>query len=176
MKSNKILAGVAVLAVIGTGVFMYVKNKSKIVLNQFEKIKTGISALKNFDAKFNDFKPYATFNLDLKFTNPTDQDFKANGIIVKVKRILMYDKQNRLLGTATPNVTGISIAKFSSTTLRNIPVRLEITASVLNIIQIINDWKVNPSDFTFETVIDVLGIEYKTTTSIEANAFDFKTF
>lgn len=174
--SNKILAILGTVAVVGTGIYFYAKTKSKQLINQFDKIKTGISALRNFDAKFNDFKPYATFNLDLKFTNPTDQDFRANGIVVKLKRILMYDKQNRLLGTATPNVTGISIAKNSSTTLKNIPVRLEITASVLNIIQIIQDWKVNPTDFTFETVIDVLGIEYKTTTNIEANAFDFKTY
>ena len=174
--SNKILAILGTVAVVGTGIYFYAKTKSKQLINQFDKIKTGISALRNFDAKFNDFKPYATFNLDLKFTNPTDQDFRANGIVVKLKRILMYDKQNRLLGTATPNVTGISIAKNSSTTLKNIPVRLEITASVLNIIQIIQDWKVNPTDFTFETVIDVLGIEYKTTANIEANAFDFKTF
>lgn len=174
--SNKILAILGTVAVVGTGIYFYAKTKSKQLINQFDKIKTGISALRNFDAKFNDFKPYATFNLDLKFTNPTDQDFRANGIVVKLKRILMYDKQNRLLGTATPNVTGISIAKNSSTTLKNIPVRLEITASVLNIIQIIKDWKVNPTDFTFETVIDVLGIEYKTTTNIEANAFDFKTY
>lgn len=174
--SNKILAILGTVAVVGTGIYFYAKTKSKQLINQFDKIKTGISALRNFDAKFNDFKPYATFNLDLKFTNPTDQDFRANGIVVKLKRILMYDKQNRLLGTATPNVTGISIAKNSSTTLKNIPVRLEITASVLNIIQIIQDWKVNPTDFTFETVIDVLGIEYKTTTNVEANAFDFKTY
>ena len=174
--SNKILAILGTVAVVGTGIYFYAKTKSKQLINQFDKIKTGISALRNFDAKWNDFKPYATFNLDLKFTNPTDQDFRANGIVVKLKRILMYDKQNRLLGTAIPNVTGISIAKNSSTTLKNIPVRLEITASVLNIIQIIQDWKVNPTDFTFETVIDVLGIEYKTTTNIEANAFDFKTF
>ncbi len=174
--SNKILAILGTVAVVGTGIYFYAKTKSKQLVNQFDKIQTRISTLRNFDAKFNDFKPYATFNLDLKFTNPTDQDFRANGIVVKLKRILMYDKQNRLLGTATPNVTGISIAKNSSTTLKNISVRLEITASVLNIIQIIQDWKVNPSDFTFETVIDVLGIEYKTTTNIEANAFDFKTY
>jgi hypothetical protein len=174
--SNKILAILGTVAVVGTGIYFYAKTKSKQLINQFDKIKTGISALRNFDAKWNDFKPYATFNLDLKFTNPTDQDFRANGIVVKLKRILMYDNQNRLLGTAIPNVTGVSIAKNSSTTLKNIPVRLEITASVLNIIQIIQDWKVNPTDFTFETVIDVLGIEYKTTTNIEANAFDFKTF
>ena len=176
MKGSKIIAGLVIAAAAGTGIYIYAKNKAKSVINQFDKIKTSITGLRNFDAKFNDFKPYATFNIDLKFTNPTDQDFKANGIVIKLARVLMYDKQNRLIGTASPNVSAISISKRSSTTLRNIPVRLEITASILNIIQIINSWKVNPSDFTFETIIDCLGVEYKTTSTIEAKAFDLKTY
>lgn len=173
---SKIITGILAVGVIGAGVYIYVKNKGKSLVNQFDKIKTSVSKISNLNGKFNDFKPFITFDLDLKFTNPTDQEFNANGVVVKLQRIVLYDKNNKAIGTATPNISAINIRKKSSTIIKQIPVNIQLTATVLNIVQIIKDWKINPANFRIETVIDVLGMEYVTVSTIDVKAFDFKTF
>lgn len=160
MSLKKIVVGAGIVAVVG---YFLLKDKAGKLIEQFKNITILPVAFKNLNGKWNDGKPYISFNLDLKFMNPTPQNFNANGIVVTLKRILFYDKNNVFLGGTNVNITSLNIPANSSVILPNIPIVLDVQTTIINAMTIINSGNFNINDIKTEAIVSVLGLEYKIT-------------
>lgn len=160
MSLKKIVVGAGIVAVVG---YFLLKDKAEKLIEQFKKITILPVDFKKLNVKWNDGKPYISFNLDLKFKNPTPQNFNANGIVVTLKRLLFYDKNNVFLGGSNVNITSLNIPANSSVILPNIPIVLDLQTTIINAMTIINSGSFNINDIKTEAIISVLGLEYKIT-------------
>ena len=155
MGTKKIIAlgliTASVLAVV-------VKQKINKVNQQFDRLKLMPTGLQNLKVVWNDFKPLVTFTIDLQITNPLKEPFEINGIVAKLQRIIIYDKNGRLLGVSTPNVGNIKIPALGAFTLSKIPFTLDVQTLAINLI---NYKSLTKDSFIFEGIITVLGAEYK---------------
>ncbi|KIA99231.1 hypothetical protein OA93_06275 [Flavobacterium sp. KMS] len=158
MSVNKIVIGAGILAVAG---YFYLEQRVKKIIEQFQFVKIYPVAFKKLDAKWNDAKPFVTFNLDLKLVNPTAQNFSAQITAVTLKRILFYDKKNMLLGTANVNVKGINIPANSSIVIPNVPVQMDLQTTITNVLGALNVSNFNSSDIRIEVIVSILGTEHK---------------
>ncbi|MBA0884916.1 hypothetical protein [Flavobacterium undicola] len=151
--------------VVAGGIFMLgyflLKDKAKKLTAQFGLVKILPVGFKNLNGKWNNGKPSVSFNLDLNFINPTPQNFKADGVVIVLKKILFYDKNNVFLGQSDINMSSLSIPANSSTVVRNVPVLLDLQTTLINAITIINNGSFVPANIKIEAIISVLGIEYK---------------
>lgn len=157
MSFNKIVITGGILTI---GYFL-LKEKAKKLTTQFGLVKILPIGVKNFKSNWNSGKPAISFNLDLNFINPTPQNFKADGVVVVLKKLIFYDKNNVFLGQSDINMSYLSIPSNSSTIVRNIPVSLDLQTTLINAITIINNGNFVPANIKTEAVISVLGIEYK---------------
>ncbi|MDL2141173.1 hypothetical protein QQY79_01465 [Flavobacterium tructae] len=158
MSVKKIVIGAGILAVAG---YFYLEQRVKKIIEQFEFVKIYPVAFKKLDAKWNDGKPFVTFNLDLKLVNPTAQNFSAQLTAVTLKRILFYDKKNMLLGSANVNVKAINIGANSSTIIPNVPVQMDLQTAITNVLGALNVSNFNSSDIRIEVIVSILGTEHK---------------
>ncbi|KFF17373.1 hypothetical protein [Flavobacterium hydatis] len=158
MSVKKIVIGAGILAIAG---YFYLEQRVKKIIEQFEFVRIYPVAFKKLDAKWNDAKPFVTFNLDLKLVNPTAQNFSAQLTAVTLKRILFYDKKNMLLGTANVNVKAINIAANSSMIIPNVPVQLDLQTAITNVLGALNVSSFNSSDIRIEVIVSILGTEHK---------------
>lgn len=159
MDIKKIVIGSGLVALVG---YALLKDKTGQLAEQFKNLTILPTAFKNLDANWNDGKPYVSFKLDLKFRNPTTQAFNVNGVIITLKRVLFYDKNNAYLGGANVNVKALNIPANSSVTIPGIPIILNLQTTIINAINIINTG-FNINDVKTEAIIGVLGLEYKIT-------------
>lgn len=157
MSAKKIIIGVGILAVAG---YFFLDYKVKKIIERFQFVKIYPTAIKKFNIKWNEGSPFVTFNLDIKLVNPTPEVFSAKIVAVKLKRIIFYDKNNILLGTATVNTEAITIPANGSTTLFDIPIQLELKTIASTIISVIQN-SFNLKDIRIETVVSILGTEHK---------------
>ena len=157
MSFNKILLTGGILTL---GYFLF-KEKAKKLTAQFGLVKIIPVGFKNITGKWNSGKPAISFNIDLNFINPTPQNFKADGVVIVLKRLVFYDKNNVFLGQSDINMSSLSIPANSSTVIRNVPVSLDLQTTLVNAITIINNGNFIPANIKTEAVISVLGIEYK---------------
>lgn len=155
------LKKIAVIGTVAAVVYFLLKDKAKKLTAQFGLVKIIPVGFKNLNGKWNNGKPNVSFNLDLNFINPTPQHFKADGLIIVLKRLLFYDKNNIFLGQSDINMSSLSIPANSSTIIRNVPVSLDLQTTLINAIAIINNGSFLPANIKTEAVISVLGIEYK---------------
>lgn len=158
MSVNKIVIGAGILAVAG---YFYLEQRVKKIIEQFQFVRIYPVAFKKLDAKWNDGKPFVTFNLDLKLVNPTAQNFSAKITAVTLKRILFYDKKNMLLGTANVNVKAINITANSSTIIPNVPVQMDLQTAITNVLGALNVSNFNSNDIRIEVIVSILGTEHK---------------
>lgn len=158
MSVKKIVIGAGILAIAG---YFYLEQRVKKIIEQFEFVRIYPVAFKKLDAKWNDGKPFVTFNLDLKLVNPTAQYFSAQLTAVTLKRILFYDKKNMLLGSANVNVKAINIAPNSSTIIPNVPVQMDLQTAITNVLGALNVSNFNSSDIRIEVIVSILGTEHK---------------
>ncbi|WP_281238163.1 hypothetical protein [Flavobacterium praedii] len=151
---------------IGIGIFAIAinlfKNKAQQLVSQFEDIVIIPVGLKNFNAKWNNGKPSATFSIDLNFINPTPTVFSADGVILTLKKIVFYDQNDNYLGETILNMTSLNIPAKSKTIVRNIPIVLDLKTTLTNALAIINSGNFSLDKIKTEAVINILGIEYKT--------------
>ncbi|MCV9929046.1 hypothetical protein OIU83_15380 [Flavobacterium sp. LS1R49] len=158
MSVKKIVIGAGILAVVG---YFYLEQRVKKIIEQFQFVRIYPVAFKKLDMKWNDGKPFITFNLDLKLVNPTAQNFSAQITAVTLKRILFYDKKNMLLGTANVNVKAINIAANSSTIIPNVPVQMDLQTTILGVLGVLNTSNFNSNDIRIEVIVSILGTEHK---------------
>lgn len=157
MSFNKIVITGGILTI---GYFL-LQEKAKKLTTQFGLVKILPVGFKNLTGKWNSGKPAISFTLDLNFINPTPQNFKADGVVVVLKKLIFYDKNNVFLGQSDINMSYLSIPSNSSTIVRNIPVSVDLQTTLINAITIINNGNFVPANIKTEAVISVLGIEYK---------------
>lgn len=157
MSVKKVVIGVGILAVAG---YLFLDYKVKKIIEKFQFVKIYPTSIKNFNVKWNDGQPLISFNLDIKFTNPTTEVFSAKIIAVKLKRIIFYDKSNVQLGTATVNADALTIPANGSTTIYNIPIQLQLQTVATAIASAIQK-DFGLKDIRIETIVSVLGTEYK---------------
>lgn len=151
---------VIVGGIIGVGYYLF-KEKAKKLTAQFGLVKILPVGFKNLNGKWNSGKPTVSFNLDLNFINPTAQNFKADGVVIVLKKLNFYDKNNVFLGQSDINMSSLSIPANSSTIIRNVPVSLDLQTTLVNAITIINKGNFIPANIKTEAIISVLGVEYK---------------
>lgn len=157
MSVKKVVIGVGILAVAG---YIFLDYKVRKIIEKFQFVKIYPTSIKNFNVKWNDGQPLISFNLDIKFTNPTTEVFSAKIIAVKLKRIIFYDKSNVQLGTATVNADALTIPANGSTTIYNIPIQLQLQTVATAIASAIQK-DFGLKDIRIETIVSVLGTEYK---------------
>lgn len=158
MNVKKIVIGLGFMAV---GGYFLLKDKATKLSEQFKNVFIFPVAFKKLDAKWNDGKPYITFKLDLKFSNPTPENFNANGLVITLKRVLFYDKNNTFLGGSNININTLNIPANSSIVLPNIPIILDLQSTIINLINLYKAGEFNNNTIKTEAIISVLGLEYK---------------
>jgi hypothetical protein len=98
-----------------------------------------------------------SFNLDIKITNPTGDDFALSGFsAAALKRVNIFYK-GTYFGSAVANITEISIPNNNELIIRNLPV-VVATQNILSNIMTIENISVN--DLTIQAVVTVLGKDY----------------
>lgn len=138
------------------------KNKAQQLVSRFDEITVIPVGFKNLNGKWNNGKPYISFNIDLNFINPTQTKFNADGVILTLKKLVFYDKNGIYLGETALNMSSLNIPAKSSTVVRNVPISLDLQTSLMNAIEIINNGGFSMDKINTEAVISILGIEYKT--------------
>jgi len=141
--------------------FYLLKQKADNLTAQFALVKILPVGFKNLNAKWNAGKPNVSFDLDLKFINPTPQNFTADGVVITLKRLLFYDKNGIFLGQSEINMSSLSIPAKSNTVIKNVPIILDLQTTVINAITIIQTGGFSPENIKTEAVISILGLEYK---------------
>lgn len=141
--------------------YYLLKKKAENLTTQFSLVKIIPVGFKNLSAKWNNGKPNVSFDLDLKFINPTPQNFSADGVVVTLKRLLFFDKNGIFLGQSEINMSSLNVPAKSSTVLKNVPVILDLQTTVINAISIIKTGGFSPENIKTEAVISILGLEYK---------------
>jgi hypothetical protein len=157
MSVKKIIIGAGIVAIAG---YFFIEYKVQKIIERFQFVKIYPTAIKKFNIKWNEGSPFVSFNLDIKLVNPTSEVFSAKIVAVKLKRIIFYDKNNILLGTATVNTDAITIPANGSTTLFDIPIQLELKTIASTIISAIQN-SFNLKDIRIESVVSILGTEHK---------------
>jgi hypothetical protein len=158
MSLKKIVIGTGIAAIAG---YFLLQHRVKRIIEQFQFVRIYPVAFKKLDAKWNDARPFITFLLDLKLSNPTGENFSAKISAVKLKRILFYDKKNMLLGSANVNVSAITIAAHSSIVIPNIPVQMDLQTTIVNVLAAMATSNFKSSDIRVEAIVSVLGTEHK---------------
>lgn len=158
MSVKKIVIGAGLIAIAG---YFFVEYQVQKIIDRIQYIKAYPTAIKNFNIKWRENgNPFVSFNLDVKLLNPTSEIFSAKISAVKLKRIIFYDKNNILLGTAIVDTESITIPANGSTTIYNIPIQLEIK-SLANAIASILQSTFTIKDIRIEAIVSILGTEHK---------------
>jgi hypothetical protein len=153
----KIGIGIGIVAV----AISLFKKKAQQVVSQFGDIAIVPIGFKNFNGKWNNGKPNVSFNLDLNFINPTPTAFSVDSVVLVLKKLVFYDQNGIYIGETNLNMSSLNIPAKSSTTVRNIPVSLDLQTTLMNAITIINSGGFDLSKIKTEVIISILGIEYK---------------
>jgi hypothetical protein len=97
------------------------------------------------------------FNLDVKLTNPTNDDlFVTGSAVADLKRVTIYYKGS-YMATANVELNEVSIPKNDVLVVHNIPVVADTKNILVNAVSLLN-FKV--ADITVKGIVSVLGNEY----------------
>lgn len=158
MNVTKILIGAGLFAIAG---YFFIEYKIKKIIERIQYLKIYPTAIKKFTVKWKeDGTPFVAFNLDLKLLNPTSEIFSAKILGLKLKRIIFYDKNNILLGTAIVDTEAVTIPANGSITIFNIPIQFEVK-TLANTLASVLLKSFNVNDFRLEVIVSVLGVEHK---------------
>lgn len=123
--------------------------------------KSTITKLKALPTGFRNLRAengYAKFNIDVTLYNPTNDDFKPDGIIAVLQRINVKDSVGNDIGKINVNKSYITIPAKSKIVLKDLLVEVPIMKNILNWKNLIAIKSLN--DIKLESVITVLGKEY----------------
>lgn len=155
MSTKRVIA-ISLIALSAGAILL--KNKIDKLTKQFESISIIPAKLSNIKLIWNDSKPLVNFNIDLKFSNPLSEKFQVNGLVAKLQRIIILDKNGFPLGVATPNVGKITIPANGFFIIPNVPFVLDLKNTIINVT---NYKLLTLQTLKFEAIISVLGYEYK---------------
>lgn len=137
---------------------LLVRNKMQKIIKHYESIKILPAGLSDLNVKWNDGKPIISFKVDFKFLNPLSEPFVFNGYLAKLQRIIIYDGTGKALGVSTPNIGKLTIPANGVATLPKVPFILDLQLLAINII---NYKSLKLDSFKFESIVSILGAEYK---------------
>jgi hypothetical protein len=123
--------------------------------------KSTVSKLKAFPTGFRNLKienSIIKFNLDISLHNPTNDDFKPDGIIAVLQKINIKDNVGNKIAQINVNRSYITIPAKSNYVLKDLKVEIPIMANLLNWQNLIKIKTTN--DIKTEAIITVLGKEY----------------
>jgi hypothetical protein len=158
MEAKKLIIG---LGVVGLAAYFLIKSKAQQITDQFKNIKFLPISFSNLNGKFNDFKPYVTFNIDLRVTNPTQETFNTSGVVVSLKRLLFYDANNNFIGGSEINLKALNIPAASSVVIPNVPILIDVTNTLSNVIKAFTQGTFTAQNIKTVAIIGVLGLEYR---------------
>lgn len=103
-----------------------------------------------------------TFDIDIVLNNPTGQDFAVSGYVATLSQVMVYFK-GKFLGVANVLIDDISVPRYDSLVLKNIPVTVATSTILSNIMTIYDQLQSTTamSDIKFTAVVDVLGVNYE---------------
>ena len=107
---------------------LYGVNKAKALMAIFDKMTITPAGISKVNVGLSNI----SFNIDIKLTNPTAQDFSVDGYgIAELKEISIY-YNGIYIATSTVNMTQISVPSDNELILHNIPVNVP---NVLDFVQ-----------------------------------------
>jgi hypothetical protein len=159
MSSTIVKIGIG-LGVVAVAISLF-KNKAQKLVSHFNEIAIIPIGFKNFNGKWNNGKPNVSFSLDLNFINPTPTAFSVDGVVLTLKKIVFYDQKGTYIGETNLNMSSLTIAAKASTTVRNVPISLDLQTTLMNAITVVNSGGFDLSKIKTEVIISILGIEYK---------------
>lgn len=149
-----IIRDIFIGTVIGGLTFVIFKKKVdnwKSTISKLQAVPTGFNNLRAENG-------IAKFNIDVTLYNPTNEDFKPDGVIAVLQKINVKDNFGNNIGKINVNKSYIVIPAKTSIVLKNMLVEVPIMQNILN-------WKnllaiKSLKDIKLESVITVLGKEY----------------
>ncbi len=137
----------------GTAYILFQKkyNNWKYTITKLKALPTGFKKLK-LDSSI------IKFNIDVTIVNPTNEDFKPDGIIAVLQKINIKDVVGNTIASVNVNRSYIIIPAKSKIVLKDLLVEVPIIKNILNWKNIIAIKSLN--DIKLESVITVLGKEY----------------
>lgn len=158
MKSSTKKIVVSLLVVLAF-VVIYGYNKAKTLVGIFDKMTIAPAGISNVDVSLDRFK----FNIDVKLTNPTQEDFTVSGYgLAELQEIsIFYD--GLYIATSQVNLSEISIPGENELIIHNIAVEVPkplqfVANNIATIGQMIIDFnKFNISKLSTTGIINVAG-------------------
>lgn len=124
----------------------------QMTVSFFDVSQIDLSAL-NFNDLFSGATNWINIDIKLKITNPTDIDFVINTIgLVTIKKVLVYDSTNKLIGTAIVDETRMKIPAHGFSTTKWLPLQLPVENLVNSFLS-----SVDPNQFTYKVIINIAG-------------------
>lgn len=149
MKTSHLIIGG--VAVIGAVSYLGYK-KVESLADTFDKMTIKPVGARNFKPSWGSLK----FNLDVALHNPTAQDFAVNGMVATLKRLVMNYK-GQFLGYADLNIDEISIPKFNTLVIRDLPITVGTGILIQNLLSVTS---LDFNDLQITAVIEALGSEF----------------
>jgi hypothetical protein len=150
IKAKHLVFGIAVL---GLGA-VYVNDRVKTLSEIMVKLIPIPSGLRNYS--FNNW--ILSFNFDVTIHNPTSVDFNPNGLIVTVKRLEIKERSGKLIAKVDINKNSINIPARSKYVLKNLAVKIDTYANLLNAPNLMKIKSIN--DVKIDVVLSILGTEH----------------
>lgn len=115
------------------------------------QLQTTLRAIRKLDFTANGIN----LEVDIAIKNPTKQELSiATAGAVTLKRLLIYDKKQKLVATAEPNISALTIVPGGTIVLDRVPI-VATYSSVLD--TIFGGFSTNPDDYTVKAEITALG-------------------
>lgn len=147
MKAKYLLFGAAGLVAISA----FSAKKGFDITELAGQLKTTLKAIRNVNFSTTGI----TAEIDVEITNPTDQQFSvASAGAIVLRKLLVYDKNNKLIATAETNITALSIASNSSVILPQIPLKSSF-GSIID--SVFGGISTNPQDYIVVAEFEALG-------------------
>ena len=128
---------------------------------KYNNWKSTITKLRALPTGFRNLKVESSiikFNIDVTIVNPTNEDFKPDGVIAVLQKVNIKDSQGNVIASVNVNRSYIIIPAQSKIVMKDLPVEVPIIKNLLNWKNLIAIKSIN--DIKLESVITVLGKEY----------------
>lgn len=126
------------------------------------EIKYDIKKAKNLNIEAIINNNEIKFDMDLKIINPTQFDFTFNsGDLIELKQIQIMNNAGQNIATIDPGITEINLAPHDSVTLTDLPVSIPVNQIGVLLDTIINNFRVDKSQFALRLNVVVAGKEFE---------------
>ncbi len=143
---------ILIAAGIGFGALaLFTGKKAVETKNVVDQLKVSLKSVSKFPQLF---WPNIRIPIDIAIKNPTNTplNLQTSGL-VKLTKLLIYNKEGKLAATALPNLDGITIPANSEVIFKKIP----LESSVSGLINTLLIGSTNPKDFKIVSEFEAFG-------------------